>query len=161
MQITELGLWTGNHLFCEFTSVHLHQLKGMQSQHKLCMRKGYHLSTGHFRVPKTLTFKMRPSAQPFLWKWVLFAWEWKFILISKVERLTSFLFRGPGKRVSNWSVIWDCTYMKGPNDAFRRILWARIAKKPRPQPDLVIYSYLKYETFTALKKILNRLLKGF
>ena len=22
---------------------------------------------GHFRVPKTLTFKMRPSAQPFLW----------------------------------------------------------------------------------------------
>ena len=30
---------------------------------------------GHFRVPKTLTFKMRLSAQPFLWKWVLFAWE--------------------------------------------------------------------------------------
>ena len=27
-------------------------------------------SHGHFRVPKTLTFKMRPSAQPFLWKWV-------------------------------------------------------------------------------------------
>ena len=26
---------------------------------------------GHFRVTKTLTFKMRPSAQPFLWKWVL------------------------------------------------------------------------------------------
>ena len=26
----------------------------------------------HFRVPKTLTFEMRPSAQPFLWKWVLF-----------------------------------------------------------------------------------------
>ena len=23
---------------------------------------------GHFRVSKTLTFKMRPSAQPFLWK---------------------------------------------------------------------------------------------
>ena len=28
---------------------------------------------GHFRVPKTLTFKMRLGAQPFLWKWVLFA----------------------------------------------------------------------------------------
>ena len=26
---------------------------------------------GHLRVPKTLTLKMRPSAQPFLWKWVL------------------------------------------------------------------------------------------
>ena len=25
---------------------------------------------GHVRVPKTLTFKMRPSAQPLLWKWV-------------------------------------------------------------------------------------------
>ena len=32
-------------------------------------------STGHFRVPKTFTFKMRPSAQLFLWKWVLFASE--------------------------------------------------------------------------------------
>ena len=31
---------------------------------------------GHFRVPKTLTLKMRPSAQPFLWKRVLFfAWD--------------------------------------------------------------------------------------
>ena len=30
------------------------------------------LQIGHFRVPKTLTFKMRPNAQPFLWKWVLF-----------------------------------------------------------------------------------------
>ena len=36
---------------------------------------------GHFRVPKTLTFKIRPSAQPFLWKWDLFAWEWKIISI--------------------------------------------------------------------------------
>ena len=32
---------------------------------------------GDVRVPKTLTFKTRPSAQPFLWKWVLFVWEWK------------------------------------------------------------------------------------
>ena len=27
------------------------------------------------RVSKPLTFKMRPSAKPFLWKWVLFVWE--------------------------------------------------------------------------------------
>ena len=52
---------------------------------------------GHFRVPKTLTFKMRPSAQPFLWKWVLFAWEWKVISISKAEHLTSFWYRDLGK----------------------------------------------------------------
>ena len=52
---------------------------------------------GHFRVPKTLTFKMRPSVQPFLWKWVWFAWEWKIISISKAEHLTSFWYRGPGE----------------------------------------------------------------
>ena len=54
-------------------------------------------STGHFRVPKALTFKMRPGALPFLWKWVLFAWEWKIIFISKAEHLTSFWYRGPGE----------------------------------------------------------------
>ena len=55
---------------------------------------------GHFRVPKTLTFKMRPGAQPFLWKWVLFAWEWKMISISKAEHLPSFWNRGPGGLVN-------------------------------------------------------------
>ena len=37
---------------------------------------------GHFRVPKTLTFKMRLGAQHFLRKWLLFAWEWKMISIG-------------------------------------------------------------------------------
>ena len=47
---------------------------------------------------KTLTFKMRlVGAQPFLWKWVLFAWEWKTISISKAEYLPSFWNRGSGK----------------------------------------------------------------
>ena len=52
---------------------------------------------GHFPVPKTLTFKMRLGAQPFFWKWVLFAWEWKMISISKVEHLPSFWNRDPGE----------------------------------------------------------------
>ena len=52
---------------------------------------------GHFRVPKTLTFKMRLGAQPFLWNWVWFAWEWKMISISKAEHLPSFWNRGPGQ----------------------------------------------------------------
>ena len=145
MQITELGFWKGNHFFCVFTSVHLHQLKEMESS-KLGMWKGYHLSIDHFRVPKTITFKMRPSAQPFLWKWVLFAWEWKIYFHIALNPV---LIQRPGvtkkwhigKRVSK-SVIWDCNHMKRLNDANRRILWARIAKKPRPQPGLVIYSYL-------------------
>ena len=51
----------------------------------------------HFRVPKALTFKMRLGAQLFLWKWVLFAWEWKMISISKAEHLPSFWNRGPGQ----------------------------------------------------------------
>ena len=54
-------------------------------------------SIGHFRVPKTLTFKMRLGAQPFLWKWVSFAWEWKMISVSKAEHLPSFWNRGPGE----------------------------------------------------------------
>ena len=52
---------------------------------------------GHFRVPKPLTFKMRLGAQPFLWKRVLFAWEWKMISISKAEHLLSFWSRGLGE----------------------------------------------------------------
>ena len=46
-------------------------------------------SHGHFRVPKTLTFKMKPSAQLFLWKWV------NEKSLSKAEHLTSFWYRGP------------------------------------------------------------------
>ena len=53
--------------------------------------------TGHFRVCPSLCIKTRLGAQPFLWKWVLFAWEWKIISISKVEHLTSFWYRGPGE----------------------------------------------------------------
>ena len=58
---------------------------------------------GDFRVSKTLTFKMWPSAQPLWLKWVLFAWEWKIISISKAEHLTSFWNRGPGE-TRKWPV---------------------------------------------------------
>ena len=50
-----------------------------------------------YPVRKTLFFKMRPRAQRFFWKWVLFAWEWKVIFISKAEHLASFWYRGPGE----------------------------------------------------------------
>ena len=59
------------------------------------------IPVGHFRVPPGLCIKTRLGAQPFLWRWVLFAWEWKIISIacsiSKVEHLTSFWYRGPGE----------------------------------------------------------------
>ena len=53
---------------------------------------------------KTLTFKMRKSAQPFLWKWVLFAWEWKTISISKAAQLITFWYRGPGNSEMTYRV---------------------------------------------------------
>ena len=51
---------------------------------------------GYFRVSKILTFEMRPSAQPFLWKWVLFVsrmnnhfhikgWALNLVLIQRTE----------------------------------------------------------------------------
>ena len=39
----------------------------------------------------------RLGVQPFLWKWVLLAWEWKMISISKAEHPNSFWNRGPGE----------------------------------------------------------------
>ena len=63
----------------------------------------------HFRVPKTLTFKLRSSAKPFLWKWVLFAWEWKIIFTSKAEHLTSFWYRNP-RELGNGLLILCSTW---------------------------------------------------
>ena len=57
--------------------------------------------TGRLWVPETLTFNARPSTIPFLWKWVLFAWEWIVISISKDEHLTSFWYRG--------LLVWNTT----------------------------------------------------
>ena len=68
-------------------------------QHFLCCSNflGVVPLIDHFRVPKTVIFKMRLGAQLFLWKWVLFAWEWKMISTSKAEHLPSFWNRGPGE----------------------------------------------------------------
>ena len=39
----------------------------------------------HFRVPKTLIFIIRPSAKPFIWKWVLFKWKNKIIFFYNIK----------------------------------------------------------------------------
>ena len=52
---------------------------------------------------------MRPSAKPFLWKWVLFAWEWKIISIPKAEHLTSFWYRGWGNSEMAYS-LFQCRF---------------------------------------------------
>ena len=55
-----------------------------------CMWSATFETIGHFRVPKTLTFKMRLGAQPFLWKWVLFAWEWKWFPYQRLSTYPRF-----------------------------------------------------------------------
>ena len=65
----------------------------------------FKLEIGHFRVSKPLTFTTGPSAQPFLWKRFLFAWEWKIISISKAEHLASFYCRGP-RELGNGLLFW-------------------------------------------------------
>ena len=85
----------------------------------------------HFRVPKTLTFKMRLGAQPFLWKWVLFAWEWKMISISKAEHLPSFWHRGPeelgtGLFADVFSEVRDAVVSRS---CFELILWMNNSSK--------------------------------
>ena len=71
----------------------------------------YHFNVGHeigyFWVPKTLTFKMRLGAQPFLWKWVLFAPEWKMISISKAEHLPSFWNWSQGELGNGPLITWS------------------------------------------------------
>ena len=59
--------------------------------------KCFKSTKGHLQAPKTLTFKMRRRAQPFLWKWVLFAGKWKIISISRAQHLTLFWYRRPGE----------------------------------------------------------------
>ena len=65
------------------------------------------LSLGHFRVP--LTFKMRPSAQPFSWKWVLFAWGWKLFPYQTLNTSLVLIQRPGGTRewpITPMIIIW-------------------------------------------------------
>ena len=57
---------------------------------------------------------MRLGAQPFLWKWVLFAWEWKMISISKAEHLPSFWNRGRGNSEMAYSTFAFAVVRKQP-----------------------------------------------
>ena len=51
----------------------------------------------HFRVPQGLCIKTRLGAPPLIWKWVFILIQIKLISTRKVEHLTSFWYRGPGK----------------------------------------------------------------
>ena len=75
---------------------------------------------------------MRPSAQPFLWKWVLLAWEWKITSISEAEHLTLFWYRGPGGLGNGLFSITSCRwpYLKDVgNDQPKRFVLNNIYRK--------------------------------
>ena len=55
------------------------------------------MEIGIFWIPKTLTFKRRLRAKPFLLKCVLFEWDWKFIIMSMASHLASLWNRGMGQ----------------------------------------------------------------
>ena len=64
---------------------------------------------GHIRVPKTLTFNAKVSEKPFLWKWVLFAWEQ-----NNFFRINSFAFSA-----SLWNRFSGISFCVGePSKAF-------------------------------------------
>ena len=65
--------------------------------------KIHNIPIGHFRVPKTLTFKMRPSAQPFLLKFNFISmrmkshfhtkgWALNYVLIQREHRSDLLIF---------------------------------------------------------------------
>ena len=71
------------------------------------------ISIGHFRVPKPFAFKMRLGAQPLLWKWVLFAWQWKMISMIHIRRLSTYPHFETEARGNS-----DMAYSLGPFWAF-------------------------------------------
>ena len=76
---------------------------------------------------KTLTFKTMLSVKPFLWKWVLFAWKLKTILISMALQLASLWNRGLGsfRATRRWPIL-----LVGAKDVIRysEVLKSKITK---------------------------------
>ena len=110
----------------------------------------------HFRVPKSLTFKMRPSAQPFLWKWVLFAWEWKIFSISKPEHLTSFWYRGPGELGIGLLVnYYSLSLIKVP-EAFTKVSSAQFLLVSKSREFINVTKKTKTSNLVTLKILSKR-----
>ena len=99
---------------------------------------------GHFRVPKSLTFKMRLGAQPFLWKWVLFAWEWKMISISKGWAPTLVLTQRPGG-TRNWPLRRRFLRSNAvvSRSCFELMLWMNNSSK-KIDREVIYWKFLPY-----------------
>ena len=76
---------------------------------------------GHFRVPKTLTFKMRLGAQPTLWKWVYLEPKKKFY-VSPSNFSNVWIFWGWGRlrlQRLRGSRMWTLNYLTMVYDRMR------------------------------------------
>ena len=69
------------HLLCVVPSTIVNRALQLDEVEGILFWEKDYFSIGHLRVAKTLAFKTRPSAPPFLWKCVSFAWEWKIIYL--------------------------------------------------------------------------------
>ena len=99
-----------------------------RSRHSIC-QSFFPAWIGHFRVPKSLTFKMRLGAQPFLWKWVLFAWEWKNDFHIKGWAPTLVLKQRPGG-TRKWRIYNMIQIHSGETIRPRDFLARSVAARP-------------------------------
>ena len=79
-------------------------------EHSLCHQN---MELLHSKNPH---FQMRLGAQPFLWKWVLFAWELKKVSIRKAEHQPLFWNRGPGELGNGLLEGWWEEYVRQCSD---------------------------------------------
>ena len=86
----------------------------------------------HCRVPKTLTFIIRPIAKPFIWKWVLFKWKNKIIFFwyQKISRWNSFWKRGyPWTHnellVSGKNLFFRFFFLSQMKKLFTTVIWLK------------------------------------
>ena len=68
---------------------HWHGVVRQNHSKREILKNYFRLSVGHFQVVLCLFFKARSGAKPFIWKWALFACEWKVIWIWKLEHQDS------------------------------------------------------------------------
>ena len=68
-------------------------------------------------------FQNEAKCTAFLGKWVLFAWEWRIISISKAEHLTSFWYRGPGELGNGLFHVKEVVHPSFSKPWFRKVCW--------------------------------------
>ena len=80
---------------------------------------------GHFRVPKTLTYKMRLGAQPFLWKRVLFAENEIWFPYQRLSTYPSIETEARGNSKMSYYCIFDTKMVLNSQDDYNLFWYER------------------------------------